>query len=234
MIVPMPTTARPQQRCDHRLRNLVQRTGDVTVATDLGILRSTARGWRGAVPTVVVGLDVADLTEPELRQEVLKLRRRVHKLAALLRLALALLRTSGFSLTGERLPDGRAKMADRWDAIVKQWKMIGDQPNPSSIAAAARRLSRRLLGLLESRLLARDPERHADILRTVMASETAYPVDGLVHLLRAAFTARCAEALFVERARLLRANTYRPVVAPRSWPRRLVNRHVVSVHVPSV
>jgi transposase InsO family protein len=82
----------------------------VTVATDLGVPRSTARGWLGAAPTVVVCLDVADLTEPELRQEVLKLRRRVRKLTALLRLALALLRTSGFSLTGERLPDGRAKM----------------------------------------------------------------------------------------------------------------------------
>ena len=55
-------------------------------------------------------LDVADLTEPELRREVLKLRRRVQKLTALLRLVLVLLRTSGFSLTGERLPDGRAKM----------------------------------------------------------------------------------------------------------------------------
>ncbi len=109
MIIPMPTTARPQQRYDHRLRNLVQRTGDVTVATDLGVPRSTARGWRRAAPTVVVCLDVVDLTEPELRQEILKLRRRVQKLAALLRLALALLRTSGFSLTGERLPDGRAK-----------------------------------------------------------------------------------------------------------------------------
>jgi tetratricopeptide (TPR) repeat protein len=43
----------------------------------------------------VVCLDVADLSEPELRQEVLKLRRRVRKLTALLRLALALLRTSG-------------------------------------------------------------------------------------------------------------------------------------------
>ena len=105
----MPTTARPQQRYDHRLRHLVHRTGDVTVATDLGVPRSTARGWLGAAPTVVVGLDVADLTEPELRQEVLKLRRRVQKLAALLRLALALLRTSGFSLAGERLPDGRAR-----------------------------------------------------------------------------------------------------------------------------
>ena len=110
MIIRMPTTARPQQRYDHRLRHLVQRTGDVTVATDLGVPRSTARGWCGAAPTVVVCLDVADLTEPELRQEVLKLRRRVHKLTALLRLALALLRTSGFRLAGERLPDGRAKL----------------------------------------------------------------------------------------------------------------------------
>src|SRR5712692_2369489 len=96
MIISVPTTARPQQRYDHRLRNLVQRTGNVTVATDLGVPRSTARGWLRAAPTVVVSLDVADLTEPELRQQVVKLRRR---LTALLRLALALLRTSGFSLT---------------------------------------------------------------------------------------------------------------------------------------
>ena len=59
MIVSMPTTARPQERYDHRLRNLVQRTGDVIVATDLGVPRSTARGWLGAAPTVVVCLDVA-------------------------------------------------------------------------------------------------------------------------------------------------------------------------------
>src|SRR4030095_13394487 len=32
------------------------------------------RRWLSAVPTVVVSPDVADLTEPELRQEVLKLR----------------------------------------------------------------------------------------------------------------------------------------------------------------
>jgi hypothetical protein len=110
MIMSRLTTARPQQRYDHRLRELVQRSGDVTVATDLGVPRSTARGWLGATPTVVVSLDVADLTEPELRREVLKLRRRVQKLTALLHLALALLRTSGFRLIGERLPDGRAKI----------------------------------------------------------------------------------------------------------------------------
>ena len=99
----MPTMARQQQRYDHRLRNLIQRTGDVTVATELGVPRSTARGWLGEKPAVVVWLDVTELTEPELRQEVIKLRRRLRKLTALLRLALALLQTSGFRLTVARL-----------------------------------------------------------------------------------------------------------------------------------
>ena len=72
--------------------------------------RATARGWLGAPPTVVVSVEVAALTEPELRQEILKLRRRVEKLTALLRLALAVLQTSGFRLSGERLPDGQAKL----------------------------------------------------------------------------------------------------------------------------
>ena len=68
MIIRMRTTPRPQQRYDHRLRDLVHRTGDVTIATDLGVPRSTARAWLGGEPTVVVSLDVADLTEPELRR----------------------------------------------------------------------------------------------------------------------------------------------------------------------
>src|SRR6516165_5943080 len=106
----MATPRRPQQRYDHRLRDLVQRTEDVTIATDLGVPRSTARGWLGQAPKVVVRLDVTDLRAPELQQEVLALRRRVKKLTALLRLALALLRTSGFTVTHERLPDGRAKI----------------------------------------------------------------------------------------------------------------------------
>jgi putative transposase len=110
MIISMPTLARSQQRYDHRLRNLVQRTGDVTVATDLGVPRSTARGWLSETPTVVVCLDVTELTEPELRQEVVKLRRRVRKLRALLRLALALLQASRFRLTLARLPDGYGKL----------------------------------------------------------------------------------------------------------------------------
>jgi transposase InsO family protein len=101
---------RPQKRYDHRLRELVRRTGDLTIATALGVPRSTARGWLCTTPTVTVSLDMANLTELELRLEVLKLRQRVQKLAALLRLALVLLRVSGFTLAGERLPDGPDKL----------------------------------------------------------------------------------------------------------------------------
>jgi hypothetical protein len=59
MIIRMTTTSRPQQRDDHRLRDLVQCTGDLTILTDLGVPRSTARGWLGAAQTVVVSLEVA-------------------------------------------------------------------------------------------------------------------------------------------------------------------------------
>ena len=110
MIIPMTTMANPQQCYDHRLRDLVQRTRDVTIATDLGVPRSTARGWIGKAPKVVVSLDVTDLSASELQQEVLELRRRVKKVTALLRLALALRRSSECTLTHERLPNGRAKI----------------------------------------------------------------------------------------------------------------------------
>src|SRR5216117_4139112 len=109
MILCMPSTVRPQQRYDHRLRDLVYRTGDVALATDLGVPRSTARRWLGAPATVVVSFDAAVRTDTELRQEIRMLRRRVQKLVVLLRLALAVQRASGFSLSHERLPDGRAK-----------------------------------------------------------------------------------------------------------------------------
>jgi hypothetical protein len=53
----MATRSVPQRRYDHRLRDLVQRTGDLTIAIDLGIPRSTARGWLGARPSAVVSLE---------------------------------------------------------------------------------------------------------------------------------------------------------------------------------
>ncbi len=81
----MTIAFRRQQRYDHRLRELVQRTGQLRIATDRGVPRSTARGWLSASSTAVVSLHGVDLTEPELRQAILALQRRVDKLAALLR-----------------------------------------------------------------------------------------------------------------------------------------------------
>jgi hypothetical protein len=48
----------------------VQRTKDATIATNLGVPRSTARGWLREAPKIVVCLDVTDLKASELRQEV--------------------------------------------------------------------------------------------------------------------------------------------------------------------
>jgi hypothetical protein len=109
MITLMTTSRRSQQRYDHRLRELVHVTGNVTIATDLGVPRSTVRGWLRKAPVGVVGLDVTTLRTSELQQEIVALRRRVRKLTALLRLALALLRSAGFTLAHERLPNGRDK-----------------------------------------------------------------------------------------------------------------------------
>ena len=69
MIIPMTTAGRRQQQYDHRLRDLVQRTGDVTVATRFGVPRWIARGWLRKAPKVVVSLDVTILKTYELQQK---------------------------------------------------------------------------------------------------------------------------------------------------------------------
>ena len=61
MIYGMTSTARRQRRYDHRLRELVHRTRDVTIATDVGVPRSTARGWLRPPPQDVLSLDVAPI-----------------------------------------------------------------------------------------------------------------------------------------------------------------------------
>ena len=105
----MTTSQRQQQHYDHRLRDLVHNTGDLTIATDLGVPRSTARGWLRKAPAVVVSLEGTNLRTSELQREIDALLRRVRKLRALLRLALALLRSSGLILANERLPMAATK-----------------------------------------------------------------------------------------------------------------------------
>jgi len=116
-------------------------------------------------------------------------------------------------------------ITNRLDAIMAEWRGIRDQPNPRAIVDGARDLSGPILGLLESCLVAADPGRHAGILRTVMAPETAYPVEGLVHLLRAAHERRSprdVQKLSLSSVRAYCAQTLdalllQPVRGPGDW-----------------
>jgi hypothetical protein len=103
------TTTRTPRRYDHRLRNLVRVTQNITCAVDLGVPPSTARGWLTAPNTPVVTSEFLNLDATHLQQEVLRLRRCIQKLTALLRILLVVFRISGYSLNQARLPDGQDK-----------------------------------------------------------------------------------------------------------------------------
>ena len=84
----MVTTTRTQNRYDHRLRELVRTTQDVSYAVQCGVPRSTARGWLTAPSVEVVTLDSLNMDATQLQREVLRLQTRIQKLIALLRVLL--------------------------------------------------------------------------------------------------------------------------------------------------
>lgn len=105
----MATTTRTQCRYDHRLRDLVRTTQDIRCAIQHGVPRSTARGWLMDPVAQVMTVDALNMDSTQLQREVLQLRRRVQKLAALLRVLLVVFKMSGYSLNQTRLPDGNNK-----------------------------------------------------------------------------------------------------------------------------
>jgi len=107
----MKRSTRTQRTYDHRLRHLVHSTRNIQLALDLGVPRSTARGWLRDEPADIISLEPLDRATEELRSELIALRQRVAKLRALLRLVVALLRASGFSMRTSRLPEGSKKRA---------------------------------------------------------------------------------------------------------------------------
>ena len=107
----MVRATRSQRTYDHRLRNLVSSTGQIQIALECGVPRSTARGWLRTRPQEVVSVDGLDYTLEELRNELFILREKYSKARALLRLFIVLLRVSGFSLGNCRLPEGTKKKA---------------------------------------------------------------------------------------------------------------------------
>ena len=105
----MAITTRTQNRYDHRLRELVRTTQDVSCAIQCGVPRSTARGWLTAPSVQVVTAETLNMDATQLQREVLRLQTRIQKLIALLRALLVVLKISRFSLNQTRLPDGNDK-----------------------------------------------------------------------------------------------------------------------------
>jgi putative transposase len=105
----MAANPRKQRRYDHRLRELVQSTGDINLAIQRGVPRSTAHGWLTKTSADVVTLDVVDMNVSQLQQELVLLRRRNERLISLLRLVVTVLKVTEFSLARVRIPEQSAK-----------------------------------------------------------------------------------------------------------------------------
>ncbi len=105
----MTSINRTQQRYDHRLRDLVRSSGNIKYATQLGVPRSTARGWLTSNQVEIVTVDVFDMDILSLQEEVLALRNRIKWVVALFRLVVVVMKASAFSLDNSRLPDGSSK-----------------------------------------------------------------------------------------------------------------------------
>lgn len=100
---------RSHQVYDPQLRDLVFRTGDVAVAREFGVPRSTSNDWKNGKFRDAVTLKVLDKDKAELAAEVLKLRRMLRVRAALVGLLIAVVTVFGLKLGDKRLPEGKSK-----------------------------------------------------------------------------------------------------------------------------
>jgi putative transposase len=107
-MTPRPNT-QPRRTYDHRLREHVCRNGVRSLDRHLHIPRSTVATWHKRGPRAVVTVGAFEQDRQALLSKVDKLERRVRRLAAVVRLLLALLRVSRFRLAGDRLPQGEDK-----------------------------------------------------------------------------------------------------------------------------
>jgi len=105
----MPTHSPTRRRYDHRFRELVHSTGDLQLALDKRVPRSTATSWLRTPSSEVVTLDLVEMSEAELRRGVAALRRRNERLAAVLRLLIVMLKVAGVSLVRSRIVEGSNK-----------------------------------------------------------------------------------------------------------------------------
>ena len=102
---------RRQRSYDHRLRELVRKTGDSNIAIELGVPRSTAAGWVGGDHQDVVTVDVLEMQEVDLQAEVLKLRRHLRAAGTIVGLLMILVQIPGCSLDHRSLLDVNSRAA---------------------------------------------------------------------------------------------------------------------------
>jgi putative transposase len=101
---------RTRRTYDHRLIRLVHDTGDASIATRLGVPRSTVAGWLRRPHVDVITAARVNESAPELRARVQRLERRGLRLAAALRVAIAVIRVAEVDLAHLRIPDGKRKL----------------------------------------------------------------------------------------------------------------------------
>jgi hypothetical protein len=94
---------------DHRLRDQVVRSGTRCLPKHVAIPRSTVSTWRRRGARPVVTIEPIEQDRQQLLDTIAKLEQQKCILAAVVRVLLALLRASGFTLAGEWLPEGSAK-----------------------------------------------------------------------------------------------------------------------------
>jgi len=103
------TTLRTRRAYDHRLRDHVVRAGTRCLPNHVAIPRSTVSTWRSRGSRPVVTIEPVEQDHQQLLDAIVKLERQKRILAAVVRILLAMLRASGFTLAGERLPEGSSK-----------------------------------------------------------------------------------------------------------------------------
>lgn len=132
---------RSQRTYDHRLVRLVQDTGDTTIATGVGVPRSTAAGWLRRAKRDVTTTATCETSSADLRARLARTEARLRRCQALLRVLLAVLRIVQPDFTRLRVPLGADKArllraVDRSRGVVRLPRLL------------------RLIGLSPSRLAA--------------------------------------------------------------------------------
>jgi hypothetical protein len=109
MMNTLTATPRTRHAYDHRLRDHVVRTGTRCLPQHVAIPRSTVATWRRRGSRPVVTIEPMAQDREQLLAAIAMLEQQKRILAAVVRVLHALLRASGFTLAGERLPEGAVK-----------------------------------------------------------------------------------------------------------------------------